>query len=122
MPRNKITMTPGTMPTTARLDGRLSIPLDTISAIMRAATSCQLIVRYWIWYRADFSVGLGDTHHRKGQTYLSTLLVSKHVLGGVILAPGRGRTGDRHSIAISRVQTVLVGFSLDVGHGELSVL
>lgn len=45
MPRKRITTTPGTTPTTARLDGRLSMPLDTISAIISTATSCQVKVR-----------------------------------------------------------------------------
>lgn len=38
LPRNMIRMTPGTMPTTAVAAGRESMPLDTISAIMRTAT------------------------------------------------------------------------------------
>ncbi|EKG20329.1 hypothetical protein MPH_02343 [Macrophomina phaseolina MS6] len=49
MPRKTIKMRPGTMPTTARDDGNDSIPLDTISAIMRTATSGQESVLYLIW-------------------------------------------------------------------------
>lgn len=47
-PRNTIKMTPGTMPTTASEDGRESMPLLTISAIMRIATSCHDMVLYLI--------------------------------------------------------------------------
>lgn len=47
-PKNTIKITPGTIPTTAREEGRESIPFDTISAIMRTATSCHDIVLYLI--------------------------------------------------------------------------
>ena len=42
-------MTPGARPTTARLDGRDSMPLLTISAIISTATNSHDRVLYWIY-------------------------------------------------------------------------
>ena len=41
-------VSPGTMPTTAREEGRESMPFETTSAIMRMATSSQERVLYLI--------------------------------------------------------------------------
>ena len=48
-PRKTMTITPGTRPTTASDEGKESIPLLTISAIMRTATSSQDSVLYLIF-------------------------------------------------------------------------
>jgi hypothetical protein len=45
MPKKRIMIVPGTMPTTAKLDGSESIPLLTISAIINTATICHDRVR-----------------------------------------------------------------------------
>jgi len=47
-PRKTMRMTPGTIPTTAKLEGRESMPLLTISAIISADTSCHDNVLYLI--------------------------------------------------------------------------
>ena len=48
-PRKTMRMTPGARPTIARLEGRDSMPLLTISAIMSTATNSHDNVLYWIY-------------------------------------------------------------------------
>ena len=49
MPKKMMSTSPGTKPTTASDDGRESMPLLTISAIINTATSGQERVLYWIY-------------------------------------------------------------------------
>lgn len=69
-----IKITPSTMPTTAREDGKDSMPFETISAIIRTATSCHDIVLYLICVEiSNFDVMILPI------AYLMPLLMSERV-------------------------------------------
>lgn len=89
VPRMAIMMTPGTSPTTARAYGRDSMPFDTISAIIKTATSCHESVLYLICCNQQHSsntVLLNDVaatptrSPRRHLTYIVILFLAEYVM------------------------------------------